>query len=132
MQRYMQRIGGIKDPVRHRYWDHCRPCKEDPWLAQRARTLGVKALGYKDFEAYLAGSHWQSFRQHVLEEQRTRLHRNICEGCGTEGVAFDVHHKTYERLGNELIENCQVLCEQCHDKLHGRDSKSQSRHYANR
>jgi 5-methylcytosine-specific restriction endonuclease McrA len=67
-----------------------------------------------------------------LEEQRTRLQRNICECCGMEGVAFDVHHKTYERLGNELIEDCEVLCEQCHDKLHGRDPKSQSRHYANR
>jgi hypothetical protein len=43
-----------------------------------------------------------------------------------------VHHKTYERLGNELIEDCQVLCEQCHYKLHGRDSKNQSRHYAHR
>ncbi len=132
MQRYMQRYGGDKEAARHRYWNHCRPCKEDPWLAQRARTLGVRALGYKDFEAYLAGPHWQSFRERALEEQRTWLQRNICECCGMEGVAFDVHHKTYERLGNELIEDCQVLCEQCHDKLHGRDPKSQSRHYANR
>ena len=75
MQRYMQRYGGDKEAARHRYWNHCRPCKEDPWLAQRARTLGVRALGYKDFEAYLAGPHWQSFRERALEEQRTRLQR---------------------------------------------------------
>src|SRR3984893_18526422 len=32
MQRYMQRYGGDKEAARHRYWNHCRPCKEDPWL----------------------------------------------------------------------------------------------------
>jgi hypothetical protein len=129
MQRYMQRNGA---DGHHRYWNHCRPCREGPWLAQQARTRGVRALGFKDYEAYLASPHWQSVRQRVLEAQRTRLQRSICEGCGKEGIGFDVHHKTYERLGNELIEDCQVLCEQCHYKLHGRDSKNQSRHYAHR
>ena len=131
-QRYMQCYGGGGEPVRKRYWDHCRPCKEGPWLAQLARTRGVRACGFRDYETYLASPHWRSVRQRVLEAQQTRLQRNVCEGCGKEGVGFDVHHKTYERLGNELIEDCQVLCEQCHHKLHRRDAKSQSRHHADR
>jgi 5-methylcytosine-specific restriction endonuclease McrA len=132
MQRYMQRHDGDREPMRERYWNHCRPCEEGPWVAHLARTRGVRALGYKDYEAYVASPHWRSIRQSVLEAQRTRLQRNMCEGCGSDGGGFDVHHKTYERLGNELVEDCQVLCKQCHDKLHGRDPKGQSRHYADR
>jgi hypothetical protein len=129
MQRYMRSYGDGTTPVE---WNHCRPCKEGRWSAQKARTRGVRALGFKNYEAYIASPYWQSVRQRVLEAQRTRLQRNVCESCGKEGVEFDVHHKSYDRLGNELIEDCQVICEQCHDKLHGRDAKSQSRHYANR
>jgi hypothetical protein len=37
---------------------------------------------------------------------------------------------TYERLGNELIEDVEIVCRECHDKIHLRDSKSRVRHYA--
>ena len=133
MQRFTQlRCDRSGKPLFTRQWDHCRPCREDPWLAQVARTRGVKAAGFRNYEAYLASPHWQSLRQRVLEEQRIRLQRNVCEDCGKEGLEFDIHHRTYERLGNERIEDCQIFCEQCHYKLHGRDPKNQSRHYADR
>jgi hypothetical protein len=129
MQRYKH---GDADRVRYRtkYWDHCRPCKEGRLLGHFARTRGVRALGFGSYEVYLASPHWQAFRPRVFEAQRVRLGRNMCELCGKEDPPFHVHHLTYERLGNELIEDCQVICEPCHDELHGRDPRSRSRNYA--
>ena len=30
-----------------------------------------------------------------------------------------VHHRTYERVGNEALNDCVCLCQKCHRKLHG-------------
>jgi hypothetical protein len=41
----------------------------------------------------------------------------ICAKCGEHGT--DVHHLTYERVGgNELMEDLQVLCRECHTAIH--------------
>lgn len=44
-----------------------------------------------------------------------------CEGCGRERTdtrPLDVHHLTYERLGNERAEDLVVLCRRCHEEQH--------------
>lgn len=40
-----------------------------------------------------------------------------CEGCGTRR-ATQVHHKTYEHLGDEFLFELLALCERCHERLH--------------
>jgi pyruvate kinase len=41
----------------------------------------------------------------------------MCAKCGEHGT--DVHHLTYERVGgNELMEDLQVLCRECHTAIH--------------
>lgn len=43
-------------------------------------------------------------------------HSRICAACRDRGS--HLHHKTYERLGNERDSDLVVLCEWCHNKLH--------------
>jgi 5-methylcytosine-specific restriction endonuclease McrA len=89
-----------------------------------------------DYETqYLYSSHWREFRKSVLKAQRGRLGRNICEHCPKDAnemgeCDLQIHHLTYERLGEERIEDVEILCEKCHDKIHLRDNKSRARHRA--
>ena len=42
-----------------------------------------------------------------------------CQRCG-KMHGLDVHHVTYERLGNELPDDLEVLCRGCHAAEHGK------------
>jgi 5-methylcytosine-specific restriction endonuclease McrA len=65
------------------------------------------------YEDYLWSPWW---RRHV---RRQALHRanHTCQRCGRR--ATEVHHLTYERLGNEHPDDLQPLCDDCHRAAHG-------------
>lgn len=67
------------------------------------------------YVAYIHSRPWFRLRKRVFE-QRGRQ----CERCGTAKGIIQVHHKTYKRLGRELLEDLEVLCKRCHEKHHGR------------
>jgi hypothetical protein len=100
---------------------------------RRWRQAGLFKLGLKmeDYEKYFDLPHWQDFRKQVLEAQKQKLGKNCCEKCGaspekvTRETALHVHHLTYERLGEELIEDVIIICRPCHEKEHGHDAESQ-------
>lgn len=104
-------------------------------LWRRAR-LHKRGLRMEEYETkYLFSAHWREFRTWVLEAQKQRLSRNICERCPSDMNEktvreLHVHHKTYERLGEERIEDIEILCRECHDKGHLRDTKGRARHRA--
>ena len=60
------------------------------------------------YEKYIRSTQWKNMRKDIL-----RL-RDRCEGCGTKH-SLELHHKTYERLGRELISDLEVLCKSCHE-----------------
>jgi 5-methylcytosine-specific restriction endonuclease McrA len=41
-----------------------------------------------------------------------------CEHCGSDGP-LEVHHWTYARIGHERADDLIVLCDECHDGVHG-------------
>jgi 5-methylcytosine-specific restriction endonuclease McrA len=43
--------------------------------------------------------------------------RNKCELCGKR-VPLDVHHRTYDRYGDELVDDLIALCRECHARHH--------------
>jgi 5-methylcytosine-specific restriction endonuclease McrA len=61
---------------------------------------------------HLAGIDWQVVRGDVLARANYR-----CEECGSPW-GLQVHHKTYERLGNETLDDLVCLCRDCHRKKH--------------
>lgn len=69
---------------------------------------------YRD--EYLRSEHWQLTRAAALARAENR-----CQVCNASS-RLDVHHRTYERLGNEHPGDLTVLCRRCHDLFH--DQKS--------
>lgn len=48
---------------------------------------------------------------------RLRCH-DRCELCNGQ-TASQMHHKTYQRAGNELPEDLALICRYCHEAIHG-------------
>lgn len=67
-----------------------------------------------DYKVYLQSGTWKRKRLLKLEQVG-----NSCENCGFRAdKGLHVHHLTYERLGDELLEDLKVLCEDCHNDIH--------------
>lgn len=64
------------------------------------------------YRKYLKTDHWRSLREDVL-----RLSFRMCCKCGRRD-RLHVHHRSYARLGCELLEDLTVLCYKCHHKEH--------------
>jgi 5-methylcytosine-specific restriction endonuclease McrA len=59
-----------------------------------------------------ASPRWQQLRSAAMLRARGR-----CEYCDYAGRGLATAHLTYERLGNETLEDLIVLCGACHDML---------------
>lgn len=74
----------------------------------------------EQYRRYLKTLHWKQIRAKVLQRANGR-----CEICGylpwKDGV-LQVHHKTYENLGNEQLDDLVCVCPWCHMKIHGKRS----------
>jgi hypothetical protein len=71
------------------------------------------------YQEYLRSDGWLRRRAVVI-----RLARWTCQECGwnvyaRRGRWLEVHHLTYERLGDELVGDVRVLCNVCHAAAHG-------------
>lgn len=65
-----------------------------------------------DYQHYLTTVHWEKTRARKVAQVNYK-----CEKCSrTSGL--EVHHLTYARLGEERLEDLQVLCPVCHRKAH--------------
>jgi len=77
----------------------------------------VKWASYED---YLQTAEWQATRKAALERAGQR-----CQRCGS-GEQLRVHHRTYVRLGAEEPDDLRVLCDRCHEAVHGIQGKRKS------
>jgi hypothetical protein len=67
-----------------------------------------------NYPEYLETDHWKLLRMKVFADRK-----GICEICGLHMVrGFQAHHKTYERVGHENIEDLMLLCNRCHRNQH--------------
>lgn len=75
-------------------------------------------IGYK---AYLHTLHWQNKRKHIY-----KIRNYTCEMCGCKikkGQSYNIHHKTYKRVGNEKDSDLMLLCPDCHTLLHAKQNR---------
>jgi 5-methylcytosine-specific restriction endonuclease McrA len=63
---------------------------------------------------YLRTPEWSYRRREMIKANERR-----CQRCGNYSPTLEVHHRTYEHLGNELPEDLEVLCADCHQSEHG-------------
>ena len=73
------------------------------------KTTGEKVDNYNQ---YLKTEHWKYTRLKVLKK-----YKNKCYMCSYD-MMIQVHHKTYDRIGNEDVDVLITLCKACHLKVH--------------
>jgi hypothetical protein len=74
---------------------------------------------YKD--VYLNSDHWKDVRNRYIQK-----HGNYCQTCGSRR-SLQLHHKTYERLWAERLNDLVMLCDIHHAEQHD-ISKEQVKH----
>lgn len=88
-----------------------------PEVDKRMRSKFRRA----QYEKYMLSDRWRAKRIAKLEAVGWK-----CERCGYSvdtrivEIPIDVHHKTYERFGDERLDDLEVLCRHCHQAHHGR------------
>lgn len=73
------------------------------------RLRELASMPYRD---YLATPEWDKTRRAALRRAGFQ-----CQTCSAGG-RLNVHHRTYERRGNEYPRDLTVLCEDCHSLFH--------------
>lgn len=76
----------------------------------RAYIEQLRTMPYKQ---YLQTEHWQILRTKMLKRAKFR-----CQVCNASNQSLQVHHRTYERRGNEEYSDLIVLCAGCHKTFH--------------
>lgn len=75
-----------------------------------------------NYQEYLKSEGWQRRRMIRLRLAEWNGYGYCrCEECleWTWQGKIHVHHRTYERIGMELVGDLAVLCESCHARAHG-------------
>ena len=96
----------------------CDPCVNEiqaernrEYQAQKAARLRqLQTMRYSD---YLKTPEWQARREEHLQSVGYR-----CQVCNTRNTTLNVHHRTYERRGQEHYTDLIVLCRTCHKTFH--------------
>lgn len=65
------------------------------------------------YREYLESDEWRRKRAEAIDRAGGR-----CVICAYSGRNLDVHHRSYENIGNEGPEDLVVLCRLCHTRHH--------------
>jgi 5-methylcytosine-specific restriction endonuclease McrA len=71
------------------------------------------AYGDMTYQDYINSHWWKDKREWILH-----VKGNKCEKCHST-KQLNVHHITYDSLGNENSHDVMILCKRCHKKEHG-------------
>ena len=80
-------------------------------LTHQARKVQLRRMPLTE---YLTTKEWRARRNRVLIQAGNR-----CQVCGKANLQLEVHHNSYERYGEELLEDLVALCRGCHQHHHG-------------
>lgn len=72
-----------------------------------------------DYAKYLKSAHWKAKRKEAIAHYGAKCRR--CGAVPSPGYStyyMRVHHKSYAHLGNEPMEDLEVLCLNCHEIHH--------------
>jgi hypothetical protein len=94
---------------------HLRELHRPNLSRRQAKFLrkGLARLGHRSYADYLASPHWQGLRVRYASSGRPKR----CAVC--HDPAYELHHRTYRRLGEERLDDLVPLCGRHHDELHG-------------
>ena len=107
-------LPAFDETIKKQYYDNINRHWEQKREEHQNKLQQQRAIRRLEYESYIESEIWKKRRQVILERDRW-----ICQGC-LHRKAVDVHHLTYDRLGDELAFDLISLCRQCHDKAHGK------------
>src|SRR5262249_34604482 len=80
--------------------------------SQREFFARLDELGFQTYEEYLRSDVWRKTKQRYNLSEYPKF----CLLCGSK--SFELHHRTYERLGHEELYDLVPLCPPHHTALH--------------
>jgi 5-methylcytosine-specific restriction endonuclease McrA len=109
-----------RDRLRNRLMRCRSPIRENRLRAridQCQRVTGkladyVNGLSAMPYSEYLETLHWKNVREDALTHAQQR-----CQVCNSP-QHLEVHHRTYDRKGCEMLSDLIVLCRSCHGLFH--------------
>jgi len=111
---------GLRDRWQERKQDaqNRRKAEIEDWKARRDQAWRRK------YNRYIKRSdRWQKKREAVLERDSY-----TCQAC-LHRKATEVHHLTYENIGDEPLFDLVAICGPCHQKLHNRRRRRENSGY---
>lgn len=100
--------------------DQCKACRdteqkrrnqraEESAAAYAQRVAQLRQMPYRE---YLQTEEWKERRRRAMKRAGFR-----CQVCN-QSDTLNVHHRTYERRGDERNDDLLVLCQPCHELFH--------------
>lgn len=119
----LKRDGLVENP-RWRTWTLTGvACEATPSTAAEPVDEGrLAALRSMPYWLYLRTPEWRRTRAAALVRAG---HRCSLDAAHVKGL--EVHHRSYERLGNELESDLTVLCRSCHERVHAKPERAGGR-----
>ena len=71
-------------------------------------------MDYQKYREYMQSAEWSAVRRIALHHSGRK-----CALCGSQRN-LEVHHRNYEALFEETLEDLTVLCRGCHSSHHGK------------
>ena len=105
-----QMNGGIEPPLFD--FDRQRSSREAERQAHKNQLAKEREEFFGWYSIYLKSDKWREKRQKVLHRAQ-----GICEGC-RDADSTEVHHLTYDNVGDEFLFQLVALCHKCHTRLH--------------
>jgi 5-methylcytosine-specific restriction endonuclease McrA len=95
-----------------------RKAREAEWAVRSAQYQAEQERKNREwwerYDKYLASPEWLALRRAVLKRDG-----HLCQGC-LQNAATQVHHLTYERVGDEMLFDLVSVCKACHEKIHAK------------
>jgi 5-methylcytosine-specific restriction endonuclease McrA len=66
-----------------------------------------------NYHEYICSREWREHPVRLAELEASGFRCRLCND-GAEGAIVEVHHRTYENLGNEQPGDLTALCRTCH------------------
>jgi hypothetical protein len=103
-----------------------RRAKVENAKGRKNRDQQIKVAGRENYKKYghpawyseyLRTPHWKAFKKRYRGSGRPRR----CTICGEP--RYELHHITYERIGDERLSDVVALCRAHHQRAHAREKK---------
>lgn len=90
------------------------PNKDRKSFKKRSPKKVKKISRREEYENYIKGPIWREFREKAFD-----FYGRNCSTCGSV-YNLHVHHKHYKTFMKEQVGDVMILCETCHEAVHGR------------